>query len=93
MEHQLRNHVRLALVKLREYNSLGEQHEQQLRRILSPGDSIDLTVAKLLQCEPRNDYQLLILMTFLSELVGGKHYVLFSIAATSQPEHPAPPTT
>lgn len=71
MENQLRNHVRLALVKLREYNSLGEQQEQQLRKILSPGESIDLTIAKLLQYEPRNDYQLLIIMTFLSEFVGG----------------------
>lgn len=69
MESQLRNHVRLALVKLREYNSLGEQHEQELRRVLTPTDSIDCTVAKLLQCEPRNDYQQLILMTFISELV------------------------
>jgi hypothetical protein len=50
MENQLRNHVRLTLVKLREYNTLGEAHEQLLRRIISSSDGIEVTVTKLLTC-------------------------------------------
>lgn len=85
MEIQIRNHIRLTLVKLREYNTVGEAYEQALRRILVSSESVDIIVAKIIGLEIKNDYQYLIVMTFVSELITSTRAITQSCRACRRP--------
>lgn len=66
MDNEIRNHVRLTLVKLREYNTMGETYEVTLRKMAGASDNVDVLASKLIDLETRNDYQHLIIMTFIN---------------------------
>lgn len=46
----------------------------EIRKIAGMTDNIDIVVMKLFDLEPKNDYQHLVLMTLLNELISTLHY-------------------
>jgi hypothetical protein len=92
MEIQIRNHIRLTLVKLREYNTIGEAYEAALRKILVSSESVDIIVSKIIGLEIKNDYQYLIIMTFVSELITSTRELQRSNAGRTSHLAQRPPT-
>lgn len=70
-ETQLRFLIKLTIIKLSEYNENGLT-DQELRKPLSFNETTESAIIRILKMNIKNDYQHLIMMTFVGDLISSK---------------------